>query len=143
MNVSQIYFEKTSIIIIIIIIIIIYLIFLEICLKALRRTLFLHFTIMFYHDSLCCISLDVYERFDKFALTAYFMYYFFVKQKQFFKLSLKCIYLISLWITRILRLEDIFAILTLLLNIVRLIVWVGLYYFALIILCSFEFHYVT
>ena len=69
---------------------------------------------------------------------------FFVKQKTFFFSSFIEMHISDMFVNNqnILSQEHICHI-SLLLNIVCLDVWVGLYYFALIILLSFEFHYGT
>ena len=80
--------------------------------KPLRWTWLLHFTIMFYHHSLYCIIPRCLREVWLFRPNSMFCcIIFFVKQKTiFFHFFLKCIYLISLWITWILLLKNVSAI---------------------------------
>ena len=80
-------------------------------LKPLRRTFLLHFTIMFYNYSLYCIIPRCLRELWLFRPNSmFYCIIFFVKKTIFFHFILKCIYLISLWITLILLLKNVSAI---------------------------------
>ena len=102
-------------------------------LKLLWRTLLLHFTIMFYHDSLYCIVPRYLREVWLFCPNSmFYCIIFFVKQKTivlsiFIEMHISHTFVNNLNTS----LQELFCHISLLLNIVCLHVSVGLYYFDL------------